>query len=87
VIQPILPDDGQTLTIRVPLKIRQRLGRKKVVTPDGASWVPKPRVDNVMVKALARSLPVAQATRRGCLREAGGSRPHHGHRAFRAHRK
>jgi hypothetical protein len=32
-----------------------RGGRKLVVTPDGAEWVPRPRVDNAMVKALARA--------------------------------
>jgi hypothetical protein len=26
-----------------------------VVTPDGAEWAPQPRVDNAMVKALARA--------------------------------
>jgi hypothetical protein len=26
-----------------------------VVTPDGARWAPRPRVDNAMVKALARA--------------------------------
>jgi hypothetical protein len=26
-----------------------------VVTPDGTSWAPQPRVDNAMVKALARA--------------------------------
>jgi hypothetical protein len=26
-----------------------------VVTPDGAEWAPRPRVDNAMVKALARA--------------------------------
>lgn len=26
-----------------------------MVTPDGAEWVPRPRVDNAMVKALARA--------------------------------
>jgi hypothetical protein len=26
-----------------------------VVTPDGADWAPRPRVDNAMVKALARA--------------------------------
>jgi hypothetical protein len=54
-MRPILSDDGQTLTIRVPLRIRQRVGYKKVVTPDGAAWAPRPRVDNAMVKALARA--------------------------------
>jgi len=52
---PILSDDGQTLTIRVPLRIRQRVGYKKVVTPDGTSWAPPPRIDNAMIKALARA--------------------------------
>jgi hypothetical protein len=32
-----------------------RGGRKLVVTPDGAAWAPRPRVDNAMVKALARA--------------------------------
>ncbi len=26
-----------------------------VVTPDGAEWAPRPRVDNTMVKTLARA--------------------------------
>jgi hypothetical protein len=34
----------------------KRGGRKLVVTPDGAEWAPRPRVDNAMVKALARAL-------------------------------
>jgi hypothetical protein len=32
-----------------------RGGRKLVVTPDGAEWAPRPRVDHAMVKALARA--------------------------------
>ena len=34
---------------------RKRGGRKLMVTPDGAPWAPRPRVDNAMVKALARA--------------------------------
>jgi hypothetical protein len=34
---------------------RKRGGRKMIATPDGASWAPRPRVDNAMVKALARA--------------------------------
>jgi hypothetical protein len=34
---------------------RKRGGRKMVVTPEGAPWAPRPRVDNAMVKALARA--------------------------------
>ena len=33
----------------------KRGGRKLVVTPDGAAWVPRPRVANAMVKALVRA--------------------------------
>jgi hypothetical protein len=46
----------RTLTVRVPLTVRKRGGRKQVVTPDGACWgQPRPRVDNTMVKAIARA--------------------------------
>jgi len=49
-------DDGRTLTVRVALTVRKRGGRKQVVMPDGACWgQPRPRVDNTMVKALARA--------------------------------
>jgi hypothetical protein len=47
--------DGETITVHIPLTFRKRGGRKLVVTPDGAEWVPRPRVDNAMVKALARA--------------------------------
>lgn len=36
------------------MTFRKRGGRKLVVTPDGAEWAPRPRVDDAMVKALAR---------------------------------
>jgi hypothetical protein len=47
--------DGGTITVHIPLTFRKRGGRKLVVTPDGAEWAPRPRVDNAMVKALARA--------------------------------
>jgi hypothetical protein len=47
--------DGETITVHIPLTFRKRGGRKIVVTPDGAEWAPRPRVDNTMVKALARA--------------------------------
>jgi hypothetical protein len=43
------------ITVHIPLTFRKRGGRKLVVTPDGAEWAPRPRVDNAMVKALARA--------------------------------
>jgi len=47
--------DVETITVHIPLTFRKRGGRKLVVTPDGAPWAPRPRVDNAMVKALARA--------------------------------
>jgi hypothetical protein len=47
--------DGETIIVHIPLTFRKRGGRKLVVTPDGAEWAPRPRVDNAMVKALARA--------------------------------
>ena len=41
--------------VHIPLTFKKRGGRKLVVTPDGAAWAPRPRVDNAMVKALARA--------------------------------
>jgi hypothetical protein len=46
--------DEEAITFHIPLT-RKRGGRKLVVSPDGASWAPRPRVDNAMVKALARA--------------------------------
>ena len=49
--------DGSTLTVRVPLTFRKRGGRKLVIAPNGSdSWAPpRPRIDNTMVKAIARA--------------------------------
>ena len=54
---PNLSLDGTTMTVRVPMKFQVRGGRKLVVTPDGLpSWAkPRKRIDNAMVKALARA--------------------------------
>ena len=41
--------------MRVPFGYWERGGPKVVVTPDGAPWAPRPRVDNALVKALARA--------------------------------
>ena len=49
-----LSADGETITVHIPMTFRKRGGRKLVVTPDCA-WAPRPRVDNAMVKALARA--------------------------------
>ena len=47
--------DGHPITVHIPITFKKRGGRKLVVTPDGADWAPRPRVDNAMVKALARA--------------------------------
>ena len=51
--------DTQSLTVRVPLAIRQRGGRKLVVTPEGEairpSTPPRTRVDSTLVKARAHT--------------------------------
>ena len=55
--EPRLSPDGRTLTVHVPMTFKTRGGRKLVITPDGVpSWAePRTRIDNTMVKALARS--------------------------------
>jgi hypothetical protein len=53
--QATVAADGETITIHIPMTFRKRGGRKQVVTPNGAAWAPRPRVDNALVKALARA--------------------------------
>jgi hypothetical protein len=50
-----IDETAEVITIHIPLTFRKRGGRKQVVTPDGAEWAPRPRVDNAMVRALARA--------------------------------
>ena len=52
----ILAKDRSTLTVRVSFAIKKRGGRKLVIAPDGAPWAPpRARIDNAMVKAIARA--------------------------------
>ena len=47
-----------TFTVRIPMQIRKRGGRKLILAPDGGQpiWAaPRPRVDNTMIKAIARA--------------------------------
>jgi hypothetical protein len=56
--EPNSAADGQTVTVRIPISIRRRGGRKLVLAPDGTTdtWaVPSRRIDNAMVKAIARA--------------------------------
>lgn len=50
--------DDRTVTVRVPIEIKRRGGRKLVLAPDGADIGRAPvarHVDNAMVKAVARA--------------------------------
>ena len=57
--KPKIKSDGRTITVRVPISIRKRGGRKVVLAPDGMEHDPSAlccqQVDNAMVKALARA--------------------------------
>jgi hypothetical protein len=56
--RPKLSDDGRTVTVRVPISIRRRGGRKLVLAADGTDVTAAPvcrHVDNAMIKAVARA--------------------------------
>src|SRR5258708_35631023 len=56
--EPNLTGDGRTVTVWIPMSIRRRGGRKLVLAPDGTTntWAaPCRRIDNAMVKAIARA--------------------------------
>jgi hypothetical protein len=45
-----------TLTIRIPIRLQRRGGRKLIMTPEGAAMpTPKPRRDETLVKVLVRA--------------------------------
>ena len=54
---PDLTAGGRTVTVHVALSIHKRGGRKLILAPDGtkASAPPRHRIDNSMVKAIARA--------------------------------
>lgn len=49
--------DGSAITVRLPLTIRKRGGRKVITSPAGEQqWTPaRPRIDNTLIRALARA--------------------------------
>jgi len=55
--EQIIAADGRSVTVRVPISIRRRGGRKFVLTPDGTNlMLPlERRIDNTMIKAIARA--------------------------------
>jgi hypothetical protein len=47
---------GQTVTVRIPMALRRRGGRRLVLAPAGQPQsIPRTRVDHTIVKALARA--------------------------------
>lgn len=56
--EPNPTGDGRTITIRVPISIRRRGGRKLVLSPDGTNVTTTTicrHIDNAMIKAVARA--------------------------------
>src|SRR3954468_5322637 len=56
--EPNPTTDGRTVTVRIPISIRRRGGRKLVLAPDGRNVTTGPvrrHIDNAMVKAIARA--------------------------------
>jgi hypothetical protein len=56
--KPKIKNDGRTITVRVPISIRKRGGRKVVLAPDGTPGDPRQlrqRVDSPLVKSVARA--------------------------------
>lgn len=56
--KPKLSDDGRAVTVRVPISIKRRGGRKLVLAPDRTNVTAAPvcrHIDNAMVKAIARA--------------------------------
>jgi len=49
--------DGETLTLRIPMRFQRRGGRKRIVAPDGRKLTlpAKPQPDGTLVKTLARA--------------------------------
>ena len=56
--EPNFAADGRTVTVRIPISIRRRGGRRLVLSPDGTNVTTAAvcrRIDNAMVKAIARA--------------------------------
>jgi|SRR5579872_1495756 len=56
--KPKLSNDGRAVTVRVPISIRKRGGRRLVLAPNGTDLTAAPvrrHIDNAMIKAIARA--------------------------------
>ena len=57
-VDPKAMDDERTVTVRVPISIRRRGGRRLVLTPNGTDVTAESvrrHIDNGMIKAVARA--------------------------------
>src|SRR6478609_5239381 len=66
--EPHLTGEGRTITVRVPISIRRRGGRKLVLAPDGTDVTTAPvcrHIDNAIVKAIARAFRWRDMLERG----------------------
>jgi hypothetical protein len=65
---PNVSRNGPVVSVRIPISIRRRGGRKLVVAPNGATntlWAHHRRIDNVMIKAIARAFRWRQMLENG----------------------
>ncbi len=46
---------SDTLSVRVPFRVRKHGGRKLMIAPNGTAEPACPRIDNTLVKALSRA--------------------------------
>jgi hypothetical protein len=58
----------ETLTIRIPMRLQRRGGRKLIMTPEGAMPSLKPRRDETLVRALIRAHRWRRKIERGQVR-------------------
>ena len=66
--KPKINSEGRTITVRVPIAIRKRDGRKVVLAPAGApesTALVCQRADNAMIKAVARAFRWREMLERG----------------------
>ena len=49
--------EGDTVVVRIPMRLGKHRGRKRILAPDGSELTPptKPQPDGTLVKALARA--------------------------------
>jgi hypothetical protein len=76
--KPKIIDDGRTITVRVPISVRRRGGRKLVLAPAGATLTAPVhrRLDNAMAKAVARAFRWREMLESGAhltIREIAGA--------------